>query len=281
MQRMNSGYTGYNMSNRAVEAYKNGEKPISRWTKAEIIQAISEIDENKAELFKKVSLSDLKEKCLCYASWHHTSDRCNRTNFYAIDEEYVTSITEEEIKNLSKNKKSSKQEIKAETFRGEIHYLEWGGTRNHQKATEKTLENVNIEKRGSFYYVTDDNGKELLKKKIDSRGTRVVNYAEETKKQEKKNIEARLTRELSDPKALKLVEEWDYKLDASASGHVYKAGRKPSRCDYECGIENYFHVGEKRLVRSSHRYGESLWDFAWIYTGVEVWNGKEWEDDNC
>lgn len=276
MQNKNSGYVGYSMSRRAVEAYQNGEKPMSRWTKAEIIQAIGEIDENKAELFKKVTLSVLKEKCLCYASWHHTSEKCNRTDFYAIDEEYVINITEEEIKNLSKNKKSSKQEIKAETFRGEIHYLEWGGTRNHQKATEKTLENVNIEKRGSFYYVTDDNGKELLKKKIDSRGTRVVNYAEETKKQEKKNIEARLTRELSDPKALKLVEEWDYKLDASASGHVYKAGRKPSRCDYECGIENYFHIGEKRLIRDSHRYGEALWDFAWIYIGVEVWNGKEW-----
>ena len=35
MNNMNSGYNGYSMSNRAVEAYYNGEKPLSKWTKAE------------------------------------------------------------------------------------------------------------------------------------------------------------------------------------------------------------------------------------------------------
>jgi len=28
-----SGYDGYSMSNNAVDAYENGEKPISKWTK--------------------------------------------------------------------------------------------------------------------------------------------------------------------------------------------------------------------------------------------------------
>ena len=28
-----TGYKGYSMSNRAVEAYENAEKPMSRWTK--------------------------------------------------------------------------------------------------------------------------------------------------------------------------------------------------------------------------------------------------------
>jgi len=37
-------------------------------------------------------------------------------------------------------------------------YLEWSGTRKHPKATKKILTNVNIEEKGSFYYVTDDNG---------------------------------------------------------------------------------------------------------------------------
>lgn len=36
-----AGYYGYSMSNNAVEAYKSGEKPYSKWKKADIIQAIN------------------------------------------------------------------------------------------------------------------------------------------------------------------------------------------------------------------------------------------------
>lgn len=32
-----AGYYGYSMSNNAVEAYENGEMPISKWTKKEIV----------------------------------------------------------------------------------------------------------------------------------------------------------------------------------------------------------------------------------------------------
>lgn len=35
-----SGYCGYSMSNNAVEAYRSGEKPKSKWTKREIIEEI-------------------------------------------------------------------------------------------------------------------------------------------------------------------------------------------------------------------------------------------------
>ena len=33
MINMNSGYSGYSMSNNAVNAYENGEMPLSKWTK--------------------------------------------------------------------------------------------------------------------------------------------------------------------------------------------------------------------------------------------------------
>ena len=33
MFNMNSGYHGFSMSNRAIEAYNNDEKPFSKWTK--------------------------------------------------------------------------------------------------------------------------------------------------------------------------------------------------------------------------------------------------------
>ena len=173
---MNRGYNGYSMSNRAAEAYSNGEKPLSKWTKSEIIEAIAEVDEKKAELFKKVSLSVLKTSVLKRSSWHHTSSRCNRTDFYSIDIDYIETASEERISELCN--KPQKEEAKTNIFKGDIFYLEWSGTRNHPHATERCLENVNIEERGQFYYITNDSGREILKKKIGSNGTRVIKKEE-------------------------------------------------------------------------------------------------------
>lgn len=37
-----AGYSGWSMSNNAVDAYSNGEKPLSKWTKADIFDTIEE-----------------------------------------------------------------------------------------------------------------------------------------------------------------------------------------------------------------------------------------------
>ena len=37
-----AGYNGWSMSNNAIEAYENGEKPLSKWTKTDIFEAIEE-----------------------------------------------------------------------------------------------------------------------------------------------------------------------------------------------------------------------------------------------
>lgn len=39
-----AGYHNYSMSNNAVQAYNTGEKPLSKWTKAVIIEALLEQD---------------------------------------------------------------------------------------------------------------------------------------------------------------------------------------------------------------------------------------------
>lgn len=39
-----AGYCGYSMSNNAVDAYNNGEKPISKWKKQDILSGIQELD---------------------------------------------------------------------------------------------------------------------------------------------------------------------------------------------------------------------------------------------
>ena len=177
---MNSGYSGYSMSNRAREAYDDGEKPLSKWSKAGIIEAVEEYAEETElhfdiNLLKKLKVADLKRLVLYRSSWHHTSSYANRTDFYDIDRDKLATLTDEEINRiLVRPSENTKNVLVPKTYRGDIFYLEWGGTRNHPKATERKLENVNIEEKGCFYIVTDDNGKLLLKKKFDSRGTQVT-----------------------------------------------------------------------------------------------------------
>ena len=264
----NSGYNGYSMSNRAVEAYSNGEKPLSKWTKAEIISAVSELDPVKAELLKSVKALTLKEKVLCYSSWHHTSNRYNETKFYCIDEDFVNGLTEEDIAEMALTKRDAKEESK--TYKGDIFYLEWSGTRNYPKAEEKSLTNVNIEERGSFYYVTDDAGNKLLKKKIGSNGTRVVNYIEEEKKKKAAVERERFIREHSSAAALEFYDSIKDSCEYSATHHIYKKGRKPSSCDYEAGLDKFFVKGEHRLYKG----------FVTGILHLETWNGTEWIEED-
>lgn len=83
------GYVGQSMSVRAKQAYENGEKPLSKWTKQEIILAMEENDYSQKLIDKArtMSLNELKEKALEYSSWHHTGKFANSTNFYSLKDE--------------------------------------------------------------------------------------------------------------------------------------------------------------------------------------------------
>lgn len=83
-----SGYCGYSMSNNAIDAYLCGEMPLSKWLKADLIDAIEDVLEDKANIvkFKKLTVKQLKKHFLTRTSWHHTSKMYNETDFYSIDE---------------------------------------------------------------------------------------------------------------------------------------------------------------------------------------------------
>lgn len=77
------GYDGFSMSVRAVAAYKNGERPISKWTSkdAKAFNALlASLDINIT-----VSLKEFKVLLdrFGYTSWHHTSNYANRTDFFS------------------------------------------------------------------------------------------------------------------------------------------------------------------------------------------------------
>lgn len=176
MYNMNSGYNGYSMSNRAVEAYEDGEKPLSKWRKAEIIEQVKELDiKFNIELLKKCKLKTLKDYFLKKTSWHHTSSYCNSTDFYSLNVDFIEDLTSKDIEKLIlkvKNEKEVKQEEDPKRL-ANFYYLEWGGSKRHPKAYEHKLEGVYVQKKGCFYHVFDKKGNFIIKKKIGSNGTEV------------------------------------------------------------------------------------------------------------
>jgi hypothetical protein len=173
-----AGYCGYSMSNNAVDAYNSGEKPLSRWTKAEIIEgvqeAIKEGDiEPKFDLenLKKLTLKSLKEVTLIYTSWHHTSNHFNETDFFSINVYALNELTNEKIEQIVKESKEEKAKKKAKKKEPEEEvwkcaFLIWEGTRKHPKATE-VIEVGTI--KGNWFY-----RKNGTKKKVDANGFRKI-----------------------------------------------------------------------------------------------------------
>lgn len=107
---VNSGYVGYSMSLRAMEAYEDGEMPKSKWSKKAMLGAIygQVEDEVNADEFmdwvSRMKKDEMFDDFFENSSWHHTSKYFNETDFYAVNEDkvqqyhYLFSLNENERK---------------------------------------------------------------------------------------------------------------------------------------------------------------------------------------
>ena len=150
-----AGYDGYSMSNNAREAYDNGEMPISKWTKTAILEAIEEQGYN-ADILKKYPANALKSALLKQTSWHHTSAKYNRIDFYSVDfdrlEPEKIEYTLERLKNCVENqaKAKEKEQPKVEKIYKAEFYI-W--KRGHINGTE-----ILTGKSTDDKWLIDDNG---------------------------------------------------------------------------------------------------------------------------
>lgn len=167
-----AGYNGFSMSNNAVSAYEGGEKPLSKWTKADIIKAIEDAIEKEdlilicsVEKLKKIPVKTLKSVCLYRSSWHHTSNYYNKTDFYFLDLDRIAELTDEKIDRIIENHKEEKSE-KAIVEKWKCAFLEWSGTRKHPKASEIIEEGI---VKGDWFYRADGS-----KKKTTANGFRFI-----------------------------------------------------------------------------------------------------------
>lgn len=155
-----AGYNGFSMSNNAVAAYEGGEKPLSKWTKADILDAIEEQEvklKYSIEKLKKLPVKILKEMCLKYSSWHHTSNHYNKTDFYSLDVDRIENLTDKRINELLSDYKADKKaESKPLEEKWECAFLEWSGSRKHPVATEVIEEGVI---KGNWFYRKDGSKK--------------------------------------------------------------------------------------------------------------------------
>lgn len=111
------GYVGNSMSVNAKLAYESGEKAMSNWKKADFVEMVNESLD--------VSIKRVKgsyKKFLVWSSWHHTSSKFNRTEFYSIDYDLVEKAiadkiiilyTEEELKEIERKEEVLMKEIQA------------------------------------------------------------------------------------------------------------------------------------------------------------------------
>lgn len=132
-----AGYNGYSMSNNAVHAYDNGEKPLSKWTKAALLAQCGD----KAEMLSALTVGELRDLLLTRTAWHHTSEYFNRTDFFMVDEDIVTELTEDRVTAIIAARQPRHREAKpaAHNITAEIKYTVWEGRyRNYRRPVEYT-----------------------------------------------------------------------------------------------------------------------------------------------
>lgn len=135
-----AGYHNYSMSNNAVAAYESGEMPLSKWTKAAILEACGD----KAEMLKPLTAAELKAELLIYSSWHHTSNHYNRTEFYMVDEEKLEEITAEDVAAIISRRQPKQKPVKTEkkTVKAEVTYTVWLGQYRNYRRPKSITETV-------------------------------------------------------------------------------------------------------------------------------------------
>lgn len=133
----NFGYVGYSYSKNAELAYENGEKPLSKWKKSEIIKEVVSFGSWTEDDIKGYRLETLCSFFLKRTSWHHTSKHFNKTDFYDINIAIAEEKTDERVATLAEYAKEDKlaREKKAncKLVKGSIIYEQWEGSRRNGK----------------------------------------------------------------------------------------------------------------------------------------------------
>lgn len=165
-----SGYVGCKMSERAQEAYDNGERPMSKWNKWDILSELEyDLDDEAIVKLSKYSVQALKNVCLEWTSWHHTGSYANETDFYKVIDGRDANLNqmfmdldaeEKELKEFRKRQREEKRLLESTEEKCYFEYGVWTGTKKHPKLYYYKAYGI---KKGDWIYYMD--GSSLKKKK--------------------------------------------------------------------------------------------------------------------
>lgn len=165
-----SGYVGCKMSERAQDAYDNGEKPMSKWSKWDILSELEyDLDDDTFAKLSKYSTQALKSVCLEWTSWHHTGSYANETDFYKVIDGRDANLNqmfmdldaeEKELKEFRKRQREEKRLLESIEEKCYFEYGVWTGTKKHPKLYYYKAYGI---KKGDWIYYMD--GSFLKKKK--------------------------------------------------------------------------------------------------------------------
>ncbi len=93
-----------NMSNNAVEAYSEGKRPLWKWRKSDISQAVETLAGK--DIVSDMDAAEMKESFLERTEWHHVGSAYNKQDFYAISLDKIRNtigkLPEEELDNYER-----------------------------------------------------------------------------------------------------------------------------------------------------------------------------------
>ncbi len=137
---MSYGNNNYSMSNNAISAYNCGEKPLSKWTKAEIINAMPE---EKQKIAESLTLKELRDNFLAYGGWHHTGKFFSKTEFWYIDEDAIKELTQDKVEEIKSKREQKTQTNETPTFiTAKIKYTVWNGQYKKYRRPKEYIEVV-------------------------------------------------------------------------------------------------------------------------------------------
>lgn len=261
LDKVARGYSSdYSKSNNALEAERQGKFPLTH--AAKIAATNFGITQSQAKwLLEKIGPCE----------WHHTSSHYNQTDYYDTNTDIIVDQVSSFIEDVN-NKEDvieyitnhyEKPTTTEQGYYADFDYIIWGGTRKHPTADEQHLKNVYIVEKGSFYYVyTSEGGDLVVKKKIGSNGT----YVHKLPTQEEIDKEKKLEQEYNVLYNFNTSQETRDFIEQggswSNSGKFYPNDKKPTPEDYDAGLENFFSVGDQRVVPTTFKGGfiRQEWD---------------------
>lgn len=106
-------------------AYCDGEKPISKWTKDDMLKEFCTYDLRcDYESLSKLPLCELKRRFLKWKSAKYVGSR--KVDFFVIDKEQVCKVSDSDLALYRITMSNPKPEPKKETWK--CSFLEWNGT---------------------------------------------------------------------------------------------------------------------------------------------------------